>query len=231
VTPYTGLVYDLNAQYSVYASYTKIFNPQYVVASAGKVLEPLEGKSYEVGVKGSVLEQKLDVSAAVFKTDQRNVAEATGEMIGAQSVYQSEDYKSRGVELEASGQLATGLQVLGGYTYVHIEDPDGDKARQYVPAHTVRGSLTYQLPGLPQAKVGTRVAWQSAIQVDGDSRIRQNAYALVDLMASYDIDKHWSTALNLNNVANRKYLMSLYSGGSGFYGASRNVTASLSYNF
>ena len=50
-------------------------------------------------------------------------------------------------------------------------------------------------------------------------------------MASYDIDKHWSTALNLNNVANRKYLMSLYSGGSGFYGASRNVTASLSYNF
>ncbi len=231
VTPYTGLVYDLNAQYSVYASYTKIFNPQYVVDSAGKVLEPLEGKSYEVGVKGSVLEQKLDVSAAVFKTDQRNVAEATGEMIGAQSVYQSEDYKSRGVELEASGQLATGLQVLGGYTYVHIEDPDGDKARQYVPAHTVRGSLTYQLPGLPQAKVGTRVAWQSAIQVDGDSRIRQNAYALVDLMASYDIDKHWSTALNLNNVANRKYLMSLYSGGSGFYGASRNVTASLSYNF
>ncbi|MFJ2335100.1 TonB-dependent siderophore receptor [Pseudomonas helleri] len=231
VTPYTGLVYDLNEQYSVYASYTKIFNPQYVVDSTGKVLEPLEGKSYEVGVKGSVLEQKLDVSAAVFKTDQRNVAEATGEMIGAQSVYQSEDYKSRGVELEASGQLATGLQVLGGYTYVHIEDPDGDKARQYVPAHTVRGSLTYQLPGLPQAKVGTRVAWQSAIQVDGDSRIRQNAYALVDLMASYDIDKHWSTALNLNNVANRKYLMSLYSGGSGFYGASRNVTASLSYNF
>jgi outer membrane receptor for ferric coprogen and ferric-rhodotorulic acid len=32
-------------------------------------------------------------------------------------------------------------------------------------------------------------------------------------------------------VSNRKYLMSLYSGGSGFYGPSRNVTASLSYNF
>ena len=84
---------------------------------------------------------------------------------------------------------------------------------------------------MPKAKIGTRVAWQSAIQVDSDSRIRQNAYALVDVMASYDIDSHWSTALNLNNVSNRKYLMSLYSGGSGFYGPSRNVTASLSYNF
>ncbi|MFI8376315.1 TonB-dependent siderophore receptor [Pseudomonas helleri] len=231
VTPYTGLVYDLNDQYSVYASYTKIFNPQYVIDAQSKVLAPLEGKSYEVGVKGSLLDEQLDVSAAVFKTDQRNVAEATGEMIGTQSVYQSENFKSRGVELEASGQLAPGLQVQGGYSYVHIEDPDGEKARQYIPTHTVRTSLTYQLPHMPKAKVGTRVAWQSAIQVDGDSRIRQNAYALVDLMASYDIDTHWSTSLNLNNVSNRKYLMSLYSGGSGFYGPSRNVTASLSYNF
>lgn len=231
VTPYTGVVYDLNDQYSLYASYTKIFNPQYVIDAQGKVLDPLEGHSYETGIKGSLLDDQLSVSAALFKTEQENVAEATGDMLGSQYIYEGEDFKSRGVELEASGQLAPGLQLQGGYTYVHIEDPDGHEARQYVPTHSVRSSLTYQLPGLPQAKVGTRVSWQSAIQLDDDSRIRQNAYALVDLMASYDIDKHWSTSLNLNNVTNRKYLMSLYSGGSGFYGASRNVTAAVSYNF
>ncbi|SFC42245.1 outer-membrane receptor for ferric coprogen and ferric-rhodotorulic acid [Pseudomonas citronellolis] len=232
VTPYTGVVYDLDEQYSLYASYTKIFNPQYVMDAQGKVLDPLEGKSYEAGIKGSLLDDQLSVSAALFKTDQRNVAEATDQSLpGGETIYNGEDFKSRGAELEASGQLAPGLQLQGGYTYVHIEDPDGHKARQYVPTHSLRSSLTYQLPGLPQAKVGTRVSWQSAIQLDDDSRVRQNAYALVDLMGSYDIDKHWSASLNLNNLTNRKYLMSLYSGGSGFYGPSRNVTASVSYNF
>ncbi|WAH56996.1 TonB-dependent siderophore receptor [Pseudomonas silvicola] len=233
VTPYTGLVYDLNDQYSLYASYTRIFNPQYVVTAENKVIDPLEGKSYEVGVKGSLLDKQMNVSAALFKTDQRNVAVDTGvaRAGGTQDIYEGADYKSRGVELEASGELAPGLDVQGGYTYVHIEDDDGHKARQYVPTHTVRTSLTYRLASLPQMKVGTRLSWQSAIQVDDDSRLRQNAYGLVDVMASYDIDKHWSTSLNLDNVTNRKYLMSLYSGGSGFYGASRNVTASLSYNF
>jgi outer membrane receptor for ferric coprogen and ferric-rhodotorulic acid len=232
VTPYTGLVYDLNDQYSLYASYTKIFNPQYSLGTDGRVLDPLEGKSYEVGMKGSLLDKRLNVSAAVFKTDQRNVAESTGDMIGSQYTYNAVDYKSHGVELETSGELAEGLQLSGGYTYVSIDNDDGDKARKFVPTHTLRGSVTYRLPGLPQAKVGTRVSWQSAIENDDDSRIRQNAYALVDLMGSYDIDSHWSTSLNLNNVTDRKYLLSLYdSATTANFGAPRNLTASLTWKY
>ena len=48
-------------------------------------------------------------------------------------------------------------------------------------------------------------------------------------MASYDIDSHWSTTLNLNNVTDRKYLLSLYeSTTTANYGAPRNLTASVS---
>ena len=232
VTPYTGLVYDLSEQWSVYASWTKIFKPQYLRSTAGGVIEPLEGKSMEVGVKGSLLEDKLAVTAALFKTDQQGVAESTGQIINGQYAYRGVDYKSRGVELEASGEALPGLEVASGYTFVRIEDNDGDHARRYVPTHTVRGSVTYRLPGLPQAKVGSRVQWQSATEADGNSAVRQGAYALVDLMTSYDIDEHWSTSLNLNNITDRKYLLSLYqSAGSTNFGAPRNLMASVTWKY
>ncbi|WP_249679635.1 TonB-dependent siderophore receptor [Pseudomonas abieticivorans] len=231
VTPYTGLIYDLNKQWSVYASWTQIYSPQYNVGADHKLLDPLEGKSMEAGVKGSVLDNRLNLTAAVFKTEQRNVAVDAG-YDGTQEVYDPQDFKSHGVELQASGEALPGLDLLGGYTYVRIDDADGNKARQYVPTHSIRGMATYRLPGMPQAKIGTRVSWQSAVENDSNSAIRQNAYALVDLMASYDIDSNWSTSLNLNNVTDRKYLLSLYnSATTASYGAPRNLTASVTWKY
>ncbi len=232
VTPYTGLVYDLTPQWSLYTSWTEIFKPQYVRSTGGGVILPLEGKSMEAGVKGLLLDDRLTVTAAVFKTDQENVAELTGEIVGGQYLYRGANFKSRGIELGASGEAWPGLEVAGGYTFVRIEDDDGNEARKYVPTHTLRGSVTYRIPDLPQAKVGTRLQWQSGTEVDTNSNVRQSAYALVDLMASYDFDDHWSTALNMNNVTDRKYLLSLYqSAGSSNYGAPRNLTASVTWKY
>ncbi|GFM82188.1 ligand-gated channel protein [Pseudomonas cichorii] len=232
VTPYTGLVYDLTPQWSLYTSWTEIFKPQYVRSTSGGVILPLEGKSMEAGVKGRLFDERLTVTAAVFKTDQQNVAELTGEIVGGQYVYRGTNVKSRGIELGASGEVLTGLELAGGYNFVRIEDDDGEEARKYIPTHTLRGSLTYRLPGLPKAKVGTRLQWQSSTELDTNSNVSQEAYALVDLMASYDIDEHWSTSLNMNNVTDRKYLLSLYqSAGSTNYGAPRNLTASVTWKY
>jgi outer membrane receptor for ferric coprogen and ferric-rhodotorulic acid len=231
VTPYTGLVYDLNEQWSVYGSWTKIYSPQSRVDTQGQILDPLEGTSMEAGIKGSLLDDRMNVSAAVFKTKQQNVGEIADYQNG-RYLYNPVDYKSHGVELQASGEALPGLDLMGGYTYVRIDNEDGDRARKYVPSHTIRGLATYRLPGMPQAKVGTRVSWQSKVENDDVSAISQSAYALVDLMASYDIDQHWSTSVNLNNLTDRKYLMSLYdSAYTANYGAPRNVTASVTWTY
>ena len=232
VTPYTGLVYDLNDQWSVYGSWTKIYNPQYnVVGVDGTLLDPLEGTSKELGIKGSVMDERLHVTAAVFKTEQRNVAVDAG-FNGIQEVYTPGDFKSHGIELQATGEVMPGLDLLGGYTYVRIDDNDGDKARKYVPTHSFRGMATYRLPSVPQMKVGARLSWQTAVQNDSNSAIHQNAYGLVDLMTSYDIDSNWSTSLNLNNLTDRKYLLSLYNNAqTASYGAPRNLTASVTWKY
>ena len=231
ITPYAGVVYDLTPKYSLYASYTKIFNPQYYLNTQGQVLEPLEGKSYEAGIKGHLLDKRLDVSAAVFHTKQDNVATYVGfdSALGGY-LYDGMSYKSSGLELEASGELAPGLQISGGYTYVYITDADNNRGRKFIPRNALTSSMTYRLPMAPKVKVGGSLKWQSKIENDDAPAANQAAYALVGLMTSYDIDPHWSTQLNLDNLTNEKYLQSVRYGQSNF-GAPRNVTASVSWKF
>ena len=231
VTPYAGVVYDLTPQYSLYASYTKIFNPQYYLNTQGQVLDPLEGKSYEAGIKGHLLDKKLDVSAAVFHTQQDNVATYSGfnPSLGGY-LYDGMSYKSSGVELEASGELAPGLQISGGYTYVYITDADNNRGRKFIPRNALTTSMVYKLPMAPKVKVGGSLKWQSKVENDDSPAANQAAYALVGLMATYDIDPHWSTQLNLDNLTNEKYLQSVRYGQSN-YGSPRNVTASVSWKF
>ena len=231
ITPYAGVVYDLTPKYSLYASYTKIFNPQYYLNTQGQVLEPLEGKSYEAGIKGHLLDKRLDVSAAVFHTKQDNVATYVGfdSALGGY-LYDGMSYKSSGLELEASGELAPGLQISGGYTYVYITDADNNRGRKFIPRNALTSSMIYKLPMAPKVKVGGSLKWQSKVENDDTPAANQAAYALVGLMTSYDIDPHWSTQLNLDNLTNEKYLQSVRYGQSN-YGAPRNVTASVSWKF
>ena len=231
VTPYAGVVYDLTPKYSLYASYTKIFNPQYYLNTQGQVLEPLEGKSYEAGIKGHLLDKRLDVTAAVFHTQQDNVATyARFDSTLGGYLYDGMSYKSSGLELEASGELAPGLQISGGYTYVYITDVDNNRGRTFIPRNALTSSMTYRLPMAPKVKVGGSLKWQSKIENDDTPAANQAAYALVGLMTRYDIDPHWSTQLNLDNLTNEKYLQSVRYGQSN-YGSPRNVTASVSWKF
>ncbi len=51
----------------------------------------------------------------------------------------------------------------------------------------------------------------------------QPSYAVVGLMARYEMDKHWSMSVNLNNLFDKTYMPGLGSYGTGVYGDPRNV--------
>lgn len=225
--PYAGLVYDLNADYALYASYTGIFNPQTQVDAGGDRLDALEGENYEIGLKGALFDDRLDVSLAMFETRQDNLPEQAGVSGGVAYYRALQGIESRGWEVDVSGELLPGLQVSGGYTFVDISDADGRHARPYAAKHMVRGMLAYRLPQLPQLKVGTSLSWQDEVR---NGIAEQDAYALVNLMASYDIDPHWSLSANLNNLTDEKYLTSLYWSQS-YYGAPRNASVAVSWKY
>ncbi|MFA7681028.1 MAG: TonB-dependent receptor [Pigmentiphaga sp.] len=61
-TPYGGLVWKLNDQISVYASYADIFRPQSAGSedASGKLLDPLVGKQVEVGANMGLFQDRVN---------------------------------------------------------------------------------------------------------------------------------------------------------------------------
>jgi outer membrane receptor for ferric coprogen and ferric-rhodotorulic acid len=234
LVPYAGLVYDLTPNYSLYASYTEIFTPQVAADIDGNRLDPVEGSSMETGVKGEWLDGRLYANLALFRIEQSNLAEAAGVVDGRTHFRAVDGVTSQGVELELAGELLPGWEASAGYSYVDIEDSEGNTTKTYTPRQSAKLATTYRLPMMEQLKLGANIKWQDDIYVDlGAGReIRQDAYTLLGLMAKYDFTPRLDATLNVDNLTDEKYLNSLYWGGSqAFYGEPRNAKLTLNWKF
>lgn len=241
LTPYAGVTYDLNEDYSVYASYADIFQPQQVRDINGTYLDPILGKSTEAGVKGEFFGGRLNASVAVFKINQENLAQSTGVTIPGttppETAYRaSAGATSEGFELDVSGELTPGWNASAGYTKFKATDADGVDVNSIYPRELVRLFTTYRLPGVWSAlTVGGGVNWQGTTYTYAQDplgvtrKIEQKAYALVNLMARYDINKQFSAQLNVNNVFDKTYYGMFDAYDQLTYGAPRNATLTLKY--
>src|SRR5690606_10629003 len=75
LSPYAGIVVDVTDNVSVYASYTDIFQPSTRYDANGDLLDPAEGTNLEGGIKMAFLEDRLNLSLAVYQTRKDNVPE------------------------------------------------------------------------------------------------------------------------------------------------------------
>lgn len=229
--PYVGTVYALTDRINAYASYTEIFQPQSKVDINNKSLDPAEGETMEVGLKMDFNDKRALATISLFKTEQNNVAEVAGTR-GSQTYYSSQDgVTSKGIELDLSGEVLPGMQLMGGYTYVDIEDAEGDRTRLYIPKQTFKLASTYQFRSAPEWKVGANVRWQSEIE-DSSVDLEQDAYSVWGAMASYQVTPQLTTTLNVHNIFDEKYYTSFYgANGQTYYAAPRSATVSLNYDF
>ncbi|NIF29957.1 TonB-dependent siderophore receptor [Pantoea sp. Tr-811] len=238
VTPYAGIVYDLTPEQSIYASYTDIFKPQSARDIDGKPLDPVLGKNYEVGWKGEFFDSRLNAAVAAYVIQRDNLAEATGQTIPdsqGESAYRAiNGAKTKGVDLELTGEVATGWNVQAGYSWSRSEDADGNKLLAQLPTDTLRLWTTYRLPGeWDKLTVGGGVNWNSSTALyfsRWQTWAKQDDYYVASLMARYQVTDHLSTTLNVNNLFDEKYYAG-FAGNYGHYGAPRNATVNLRYDF
>lgn len=247
VTPYAGIIYDLNGTHSVYASYASIFKPQSVRDRSGAVLDPREGANYEVGLKSEYLGGRLTSAIALYEIRQDNLAEVdSGQTVPgtvpAQAAYRAvSGAKTRGVDLELTGEAARGWQVSVSYNYSTTQDAAGERIRTTFPRQMAKLWTSYRLPGAwHRLTLGGGVTWQDRIYFDATTwqlpgvalHGEQKAYAVASLMARYEFTPQMSATLNIHNVFDRKYLQGLddtfY---TGIYAPSRNVMLNLKYRF
>lgn len=242
ISPYVGAVYALNDTHSLYTSYTAIYNPQVLLDRNLKPIAPVEGKNYEAGIKSEFFNKRINTAFAVFKNVQENVAQVAGFASGL-TIYDGIDATTKGYELDIAGEVTDNLNVSGGFTnLLSLKDEEDNNVKSFVPRRIVRMAAVYRVPGYEKLKLGGNVHWQSSMHTTATvlddttfatahaQRITQESYATLNLMANYQIDHHWSAALNLYNVTDEKYLTSLMWGQS-YYAAPRSAIATLTWKY
>ncbi|WP_416363289.1 TonB-dependent siderophore receptor [Pseudomonas sp. NFX183] len=244
--PYAGVIYDLNDNFSVYTSYTDIFQPQESTYKDRNqtLLEPDEGQNYEIGLKGEFFDGRLNTSLAYFEVHETNRAisdDAYNNQTPTPDNYAFKGSKAvtKGYEAEISGELSPGWQLQGGYTHKIVRDEDGKKISTFEPENQVNLNTTYKLKGaLDKFTVGGGVRWQTKAwneiwnqPLNKNQDITQSSYTVVDLMTRYQVTKNLSATVNLNNIFDTTYYTNVGFYNSAAYGEPRNVMFSTRWDF
>lgn len=241
LSPYAGLVYDINATYSAYASYTGIFNPQTDYRDRnGNVLTPSQGKTREIGLKAAYRDGRLSTAVAVFETDLDNAAQLIPGAFtpgGAPAYLAADGTTSRGIEVDMQGELARGWNLYAGVAHFTAHDSNEARLNSQVPRTTAQFFTTYQLPGTwNRLMLGTGVKWQSRVYQapnTGTSSLggEQPAYALLSLVARYAISAQTDLAVNADNLFDKHYALQKGDFDTVTYGAPRNLMVTLGYRY
>lgn len=243
-TPYAGLVFDLNKQWSAYASYADIFKPQTQRDRHGAYLDPLSGRSLEAGIKGELVAGKLNASMALFRTDQDNfgVADIGYFVPGTnEAAYiAAKGVRAQGYELELNGQLSPQWDISAGWTQFSARDAKRvdvavDHARRQLKLFT-KYTLAGHWSGL---SIGGGVNWEgdrparaSNPATGVEERVGQPAYALVDLMARYEFSQRLAVQLNVSNALDKKYRSGSFWWGAPYtYGEPRRLLLTMDTKF
>jgi outer membrane receptor for ferric coprogen and ferric-rhodotorulic acid len=244
-TPYGGVIYDLNDAWSVYASYSTIHKPQGLLKSGpapGTSLPAIRGKSYEAGLKGELMDGRLNATLSLFNVERtgtgvidRRYPESYDVWAGSCCYQAQGKVVSRGVDLEIGGEVMPGWEIALGYTFNNSKDKSEDTVFSSItPRHLFKLSTAYTLPGsLSRWRVGGNAVVQSSTFVSGSVyspngdatpyKFAQPGYAVVGLMAQYRFAPSWTVALNANNIFDKVYYERVGGAdGGNWYGAPRN---------
>lgn len=121
-TPGAGIVYQLNDETALYASYAESFVPQTGIRCSGGGVPPSATRNREIGAKFDLLDSRLALTTSLFSMQQANrlVFFQPGDCYNLRDAQ-----RTQGLEIDSQGRLAPGLEAVFNYTYAKIKDVTG----------------------------------------------------------------------------------------------------------
>jgi len=244
--PRAGLVYRYTDELSFYGSYTESFKPNSTIAplsGSSTVLDgsiaPEQAKSWEIGAKLD-MPGRVTGNIALFDIKKRNVLVANSE--GPVTIYSAAgEVRSRGLELDLSGQLSDRWSMIGSYAYTDAEvteDPDyKGKKLQNVARNSGSLSAVYdfgRVIGGDQLRVGAGARYVGEREGNAVNDFELPGYTVADAFATYDTQLDGQKVkfqLNVKNLFDRTYYTSAASRFFVSMGDSRQVTLSSTLEF
>jgi catecholate siderophore receptor len=240
LTGKVGVVYKPASNGSIYAAYATSAKPPGsdfalagVTTTSGVTsttvnnpnVDPQKAKTVEVGTKWDVLDNRLSLSAALFKTTNENEQVQVDAFGGTESYGKT---RVKGAELSAIGQITPAWQLIAGLASIDTEIVQGARTSttqngaqvRYSPKLTATLWTTYKLPmgltiGGGARYVDTQARSTTNVGATGTSFFPEiPSYTVFDALLGYEINKNVSIQLNIYNLTDKFYLARVNNGGN-----------------
>ena len=218
-----GVMYQLAGGWTPYVSYAESFSPVSGTNAAGQRFKPLEGEQVEVGVKYAPEGSGTQFSAAVYDLKEKN--QQVGDPTNPKNVLQTGQTRNKGLELEYKARVATAFDLTAHYNYTDI-----DPLLEGLPRHqaAVWGVYRFAVGNVRGFSVGAGYRWLSSFRDRTGPEVP--SAGVVDALLAYDT-QNWRYALNISNLADKKYMSTCLARGDCWWATRRNVVLSATYRF
>ncbi|WBV61752.1 TonB-dependent siderophore receptor [Chryseobacterium camelliae] len=206
-SPKVGIIYMPNENFSAFATYTNSFVANVGKERNGEALMPTNIDQYEVGAKKNFWNNALAINLTVYQILYRNyyqnALDANGNPVDPTGL--TKDFagkmRSRGAELDITGNPTENLSIIGGISYNNSVYLDTPEAFGYVenqrlvrtPATTANASVFYKFTKyVPGLKIGAGV------------------YYIGDRLAGWNDTKTGSNSLAARNGVSRSFELKDY---------------------
>ncbi|MEN5303022.1 TonB-dependent siderophore receptor [Pseudomonas sp. TWI628] len=251
VTGQLGLVWKPADNGSIYVSYATSATPPGAMLGEGTEgnplgnttdrsgnllssdMEPEETTNYEIGTKWDLLDERLSLAAALFRTEKENarvqVNTTTYENVGETRV--------QGIELSASGKITDKWQVFAGYTYMEARQIDGgpvgaaNDGNQLPNTPNNSASLWTTYSITPKLTVGGGAFYVDDVYGSVANTTMVDSYVRYDAMAAYKLTKNVDLQLNVQNLTNEVYYDKAFSTHFANQAAGRTALLTTSVHF
>ncbi|MBK1897949.1 TonB-dependent siderophore receptor [Chryseobacterium paridis] len=207
-SPKVGLIYNPNENISVFATYTNSFVPNTGFDESGAALKASTVDQYEVGIKKNLWNNALAVNLTAYQINNRDTYTVPNLPNGAVVLYRvyAGNIRSRGVELDITGNPMSNLSLIGGISYnnaVYTKTPNNgfveDQRLVRTPAFTTNASAFYTFTDFVKGlKIGAslfytgdrKAGWND---VKGQKQVTRmidiNGFTTVDFSLGYEWKK------------------------------------------
>lgn len=235
---------------SIYTSFATSANPVGVdggdgsesIGQAYMDLKPEESRTFEIGTKWNILNDRLNLTAAIFRTEKQN----TRIQLDASTYTNGGESKVDGVELSATGKITDKWDITAGYSYLDSEltdpgpsctragvctypNPAKGKQLPNVPENSATLWTTYKV--LPQLTLGAGAFYSDKVYGDAANTKYVPGYVRYDAMARYNVNKNVDLQLNLNNLSDKRYFTKAYASHYATEAEGRNAVLSLNFKY
>ncbi|QNX87155.1 TonB-dependent receptor [Acinetobacter seifertii] len=245
-----GLVYKPTENGSIYASFATSANPVGVDQGDGadalstssqqaNDLSPEKARTFEVGTKWDLFNNRANLTAAIFRTEKQNTRIA----IDANTTTNAGESKVDGFEVGFNGKVTDKWEVSAGYSYLDSElikaaynaVAQEGKPLPFVAKNSATLWSTYRV--LPKLTLGAGAEYRDKVFTNtntGTTMLEDKylpTYTIYNAMAKYDVNKNVNLQLNINNISDKRYFTSAHPAHYAFEGNGRNAVLAINFKY